>query len=173
MTLRYFESAFHSIKYIKNLKTLWPLLWMWFNCLRAIATWRRQFTFYHKVPRNSWYSFYRPRKDEGLSRPWSHPVVLNTAPLDWESSVLTTRSLLHFVLTALFVLTLASDMAVLHRNDPYSILIPSSKKRYSSFLKNVFVFKKIYFKVKVLKIFKISTDCHTRTYRSVKQGYFE
>ena len=73
-------------------------------------------------------------------------MVLNTAPLDWESSVLTTRSLLHFVLTALFVLTLASDMAVLHRNDPYSILIPSSKKRYSSFLKKVFVFKKIYFK---------------------------
>ena len=36
------------------------------------ATLRRQFTFYHSVPRNSWYSFYRPRKDERLSRPWSH-----------------------------------------------------------------------------------------------------
>ena len=30
--------------------------------------------------------FYRPRKDEKLSRPWSNPVVLNTGPLDWESS---------------------------------------------------------------------------------------
>ena len=38
-----------------------------------------------------WCSFYRPRKDERLSRPWSHPVVLNTQPLDWESSALTTR----------------------------------------------------------------------------------
>ena len=29
-------------------------------------------------------------KDERLSEPWSHPVVLNTEPLDWESSALTT-----------------------------------------------------------------------------------
>ena len=43
------------------------------------------------VPSNSWYSLCRPRKDERLSRPWSHPVVLNTEPLDWESSALTTR----------------------------------------------------------------------------------
>ena len=28
-------------------------------------------------------------KDERLSRPWSHTVVLNTGPLDWESSALT------------------------------------------------------------------------------------
>ena len=54
------------------------------------ATIRRQFTFYDLVPRDSWYSFYRPRKDERLSRPWSHPVVLN-----WESSVLASRPLLH------------------------------------------------------------------------------
>ena len=36
----------------------------------------------------------RPRKDERLSRPWSHPVVLSTATLDWESSALTTSPLL-------------------------------------------------------------------------------
>ena len=36
---------------------------------------------------------YRPRKDERLSRPWSHPAVLNTGPMDWESSALTTRPL--------------------------------------------------------------------------------
>ena len=44
-----------------------------------------------KVPRIPWYSFYRPQKDERLSQPWSHPVVLSTGPLDWESSALTTR----------------------------------------------------------------------------------
>ena len=76
-------------------KTLWLLfLWMGFNCLKATATSRRQFTFYHSVPRYSWYSFYQPRKDERLSRPWSHSVVLITGPLDWESSALTTRPLL-------------------------------------------------------------------------------
>ena len=58
------------------------------------ASTRRQFTFYHKVPRNSWYSFDRPRMDERLSRPWSDPMVLITGPLDWESSALTTRLLL-------------------------------------------------------------------------------
>ena len=42
-------------------------LWMGLNCLKAIATSRRQFTFYHSVPRNSWYSFYQPQKDERLS----------------------------------------------------------------------------------------------------------
>ena len=67
---------------------------MGFNCLKATVTSRWQFTFYHSVPRNAWYSFYRPRKDERLSRPWSHPVVLNTGLLDWESSALTTRLLL-------------------------------------------------------------------------------
>ena len=68
---------------------------MGFNCLKATATLRRHFTFYHSVPRNSWYSFYRPQKDERLSQPWSHPVVLNTGLLDWKSSALTTRPLLH------------------------------------------------------------------------------
>ena len=53
-----------------------------FNCLKARATSRRQFTFYHQVPRKSWHSFDRPRKNERLSRPCSHPVVLNTGPLD-------------------------------------------------------------------------------------------
>ena len=65
-------------------------LWMGFNCLKATATLRKQFTFYYSVPRNSWYSFYRRRKDERLSQPWNHPVVLNMGPLDWESSTLTT-----------------------------------------------------------------------------------
>ena len=64
----------------KNLKKnlYGPFLWIGFNCLKATTTSRRQFTFYHSVPRNSWYSFYRPQKDERLSWPWSHPMVLNT-----------------------------------------------------------------------------------------------
>ena len=77
-------------KCLKKKQLYGTFLWMVFNCLKATATSRRQFTFSHSVPRNSWYSFYRPRKDERLSRPWSHPLVLNTGSLDWESSALTT-----------------------------------------------------------------------------------
>ena len=46
----------------------------------------------------------------------------------------------HFVLTILFVLTLASGMAVLYGNDALSILVLSTKKLYSTFLVNFFVF---------------------------------
>ena len=59
------------------------------------ATLRRQFTFYHSVPKISWYSFNQLWEDERLSQFWGHPVVLNLGPLDWESSALTTRPLLH------------------------------------------------------------------------------
>ena len=59
------------------------------------TTLRRQFTFYHSLPRNSWYSIYRPLKDKSLSRLWTQQVVLNTGNLDWESNALTTRSLHH------------------------------------------------------------------------------
>ena len=33
-----------------------------------------------KLSRNYWYSFYQPQKNEKLSQPWSHPMVLNTDP---------------------------------------------------------------------------------------------
>ena len=56
------------------------------------ATLSRQFTFYHQVPRKSWYSFDQPLKDERLSPPWNHAVILDMGPLDWESSTLTTIS---------------------------------------------------------------------------------
>ena len=87
-------SAYQLISQRRKKKQLYGpfLLWMGF---RATATSKMQFTSYHSVPRNSWYSFYRPRKDQTLSRPWSHPVVLVTGPLNWESSALTTRPLLH------------------------------------------------------------------------------
>ena len=66
--------------------TLWPLFMDGVQLPQGCrATTGKQFTFYHEVPRNSWYSFDRPQKDERLSRPWNHPVVLNTTPLDWES----------------------------------------------------------------------------------------
>ena len=74
-----------------------------------------------------------------------------------------------FLLTILFVLTLASDMAVLYGNDAFSILVLSTKKLYSRFLKKVSVFQKICFKVEVLKTLKISTDCHIKTCRSRKR----
>ena len=77
-----------------SLKKIWPLLMDFLQLPQGHrATTRRQFTFCHYFPRNSWYSFNRPQKDERLSRPWSHQVILNTRPLDWESSALTTRPL--------------------------------------------------------------------------------
>ena len=66
-------------------------------------------------------------------------------------------------------LTLAPDMAVLNGNDAFSIFVFLTKKLYSSFLKNVFPFQKIYFRVKVLKMFKLFTDCDIKTYRSLKR----
>ena len=90
---------------VKKNKLYGPFLWMGFNCLNARATSRRQFIFYHKVPRNFWYSFYQPQKDERLSWPWSHPLVLKTRPLNWECSVLTTRPLLHYFIVGRRLLT--------------------------------------------------------------------
>ena len=49
-------------------------------------------------------------------------------------------------------------MALLYGNDTFSILVLSTKKGYSSFLKKVSVFQKLCFIVEVLKSFKISTD---------------
>ena len=46
-------------------------------------------------------------------------------------------------------------MAVVYENDAFSILVLSSKERYSSFLIKVFVFQKTCFKVTALKTFKI------------------
>ena len=60
-------------------------------------------------------------------------------------------------------------MSVLFENDAFSILVLSTKKRYSSFSKKVFVFQRIFSKVKVLKTFKIFTDCYIKTRRSLKR----
>ena len=46
-------------------KTLWPLFMDGVQLPQDYrATTRRKFTFYHKVPRNSWYSFDQPWKNE-------------------------------------------------------------------------------------------------------------
>ena len=55
-------------------------------------------------------------------------------------------------------------MAVLYENDAFQ-----SKKRYSGFLKKIFVFGKIGFELKELETLKISTICHIKACRSLKQ----
>ena len=67
----------------------------------------------------------------------------------------------------LFVLTLASGRTVLYGNVTFSILVLSTKKPYSNFLKKVFVFEKIGFKVKVSKTLKIFSDRHINTCQSL------
>ena len=64
-------------------------------------------------------------------------------------------------------LYIGSDIAVLYGNGPFSILVLSTKKWNSSFLKTVFVLQKIC--LKLLKTFKILTDCHIKTYWSLKR----
>ena len=53
----------------KRNKTLWPLF------------------------RNSWYSSFQPWKDERVSQTWSHLVVLNMGPLDWNTGLLNCKNL--------------------------------------------------------------------------------
>ena len=51
----------------------------------------------------------------------------------------------------------------------FQSLVLLTKKQYSIFLKKVFVFEKIGFKVEVLKTFKISSDCHIKTCGPLKR----
>ena len=59
--------------------------------------------------------------------------------------------------------------SVLYGNVALSIVVLSTKKRYSGFSEKVFVFQKTCFKVKTLKTFKISSDCHMKICRSWKR----
>ena len=61
---------------------------------------------------------------------------------------------------------LAFDRAVLFQNVVFSILVFSTKKRYSSFEKG------FHFSVQVSKMFKIFSDCHIKTCRSLKRRAF-
>ena len=77
------------------------------------------------------------------------------------------------MLSIIFVLTMTSVAADLYGNVVFSILVLSTKERCPSFLKNVFLFQKIFSKAEVLKVFKIfidcSTDYHIKTCRSLKR----
>ena len=81
---------------LKKSKLYSPFLWMGSTASRLLPLLGGSLLFTIQFPEiPGIYSFYWPWKDERLSRPWSHPVVLNTGLLDWESSTLTTRPLLH------------------------------------------------------------------------------
>ena len=67
---------------------------------------------------------------------------------------------------------MASDRAVFNGNGVIPILVASTKKKDSSFLKKVFVLRKICFKVKVLKMFEIFTECHKKKGRFLKRRVF-
>ena len=77
----------------------------------------------------------------------------------------------HSVLFYLFVLILASDRAVLNGSYVFSILVVSTKKRYSSFLKLVFVFEKIWIKVNALKTFKTSDLSNGGLFDALSVGF--
>ena len=76
-------------------KTLWPIFMDGAQLSQGYSHYKETVYFLPLSPRKSCYSFDWPWKDERLSWPCSHSVVLNEGPLDWESSTLTTRSLLH------------------------------------------------------------------------------
>ena len=94
-----FIAANVIFRVLSSKKTLWPLFMDRAQLPKVCraSTWR-QFTFYHSLPRNSWYPFDQPYKDERLTRPWSHTVAFNTKPLDWESSTLPIRPVFVFSL---------------------------------------------------------------------------
>ena len=82
------------------LNTLQPLYIDGVQWLKAMgATTRSHFNFYHQVPRRSWHSLDWSRRDERLSWPLSHPVVLSSGALDRNSSALTTLG--HFSIRSL------------------------------------------------------------------------
>ena len=88
------------------------------------------------------------------SSQWQKPIFL------WKA---------YFELTIQFVLTLAFDRTVLNGNVALSFTVLWTKKSYSNLLRKVLVFQKTYFKVKVLKMFKIPSDCHIKTRRYLKR----
>ena len=88
------------------------MLWIRVNCLEATQNLYREAVYSLPLSLQKFLVliFNRPLKDERLSRTWSHQVVLNTEPLDWEFSALTTRSLpprdahAHMYVSSIFLL---------------------------------------------------------------------
>ena len=65
----------------------------------------------------------------------------------------------------LSLLTLAFDRVVLFGSFAFSIVVLSTKKRYSIFLRKVFVLKEICFRAKVMKMFKIFNEYFLLTFK--------
>ena len=105
-------------------------------------------------------------KKEYENFPFFHDIILKQNYI----VILTSCSLANIwqnsILCDSICLYIGSDIAVLYGNGPFSILVLSTKKWNSSFLKTVFVLQKIC--LKLLKTFKILTDCHIKTYWSLK-----
>ena len=71
------------------LKLYGSFLWMGFNCLK-VQCWYENSVYFlplstQKILVLIWLTLDRWK---AVSRPWSHQVVLNLGPLDWESSAL-------------------------------------------------------------------------------------
>ena len=80
----------------KILEKLYVPFYGWISTVSRLQSYYEEAVYFlPQVPRDPWYSFDRPRDDKRLSRPSSHPVALNKGHLDWESSALITRPLLH------------------------------------------------------------------------------
>ena len=78
----------------KNLKLYGLFLWMGFNCHKATESlWGGILLFTTRFPEIPGTHLIDLGRMKRLSRPRSHPVVLITVPLDWESSTLTTMPL--------------------------------------------------------------------------------
>ena len=95
--------------------------------------------------------------------------------LDFQKNYVVSGKFAFFVIGAFstphspFILTLLDfDRSVLYGNVGFSIVVRSAKNRYSSFWKKVSVFQKTCFKVKTLKTFKVSRDCHIKICQSRK-----
>ena len=72
-----------------------------------------------------------------------------------------------FTLHSIF-LTLAFGKAFLYGNNALLITVLPTKNRFSILSEKVFIYRKSCFKVKTLKIFEISSDCHIEMCRSLK-----
>ena len=79
---------------LRKKKLYSPFSWMGFNCLKATEPLQVHSLYFSPLSSQKFLILiHQPLKGERLSQPWSHPVVLNMGSLNWESSVLTTRSL--------------------------------------------------------------------------------
>ena len=62
-----------------------------------------------------------------------------------------------------------SEKAALYQNDVFSILVCLTKKQYLNFLKKVLFFQKNCFTVRILQIFRTSSDCRVKICQYLKR----